>query len=301
MGFCQLFEQFSSLVPRINDTCDKHRPYISNRDFYSPWQDPIIVDSTEHICYYMIKSLRALSYLEDKFVFDNKFLFEHLTAMDPNLYMYIKGKINDNQHIFEHIDQLFLIKDSAFRNNELMTLGITIQDICERFRDYQERFPLNEKTPTSELSVRSKLIYNLIVVDDDETMIVLIHYLPINVYYWIMCQCVKSNSVKILKLVDTNLMIKLVEQYGLILPDDFHPTINQIISKITNTDIFNYMYGQHKEAINIETYNTLMYEWHTLIIWRFLKLFLNLEIIGEIAGMRQHDVQTNLLFNTYYI
>jgi hypothetical protein len=279
LDFCQLFEQFDSIVPKINDTVDKHRPYMGNRIFYNPFYDPIDVKSPDHGCYHLIKSLKGLLYLADKFVFDYKLLFDRLTVMDPDLYNYIKEKINDHQYVIDHINQLFLIKDKDFRTRELVLLGLTNQDIANNFNNYHECLPIVEEiNVTPNLSMRNKLLKNVITIDDDELMTALIVLLPLNMYYWVINQCVKSNSIHILRVVDNLLMDKLVSQYGLILPDNFKLNINTIISKIKNTDIFNYMFDKHKESITIDTYNTLMYEMsyiNNLEIFRIVSKFGN--------------------------
>lgn len=258
-GFIPIFEHFNSFMPKVNDFKCSSIYHKNNYFFYKKNKDSDDVP-TIPIYYYLIYSLNSLLYLEDKFATDYKQLFSSLTTLDEDLYNHIRTKIGNDQYLIDHIDQLFLIKNKNVRTRELISLGITEQYVIGLFNNYDVDLSITSNDSISKLPMKVRLLYNLVSIDDDDTISSITQSLPIGTYYWILNHCVQLNSIKILRIIDKLLLDKITSQYGLFLPNEYKSKINTIISEIKNTPIFNYMFDKHKEIITIHTYNILMYE-----------------------------------------
>ena len=106
-----------------------------------------------------------------------------------------------------------------------------------------------------------KIYKNLIKINDIETFldIIKLKEVTIDEYYELLGECVIRKNLEFYICID-KIIMKNLEKYEKILPDFHKIESNKIYTKINDHNILSYVIDNHFNLINIETFNTILYE-----------------------------------------
>lgn len=210
------------LTSKIND--DK-QTYLSKIDR---------IDYPKHNYSFEIKSVDTLKLMVNRFPgYDlNKFL-EQTKYLDKPMFEFILDQLDHKINADIIGDKIYLIGNANFRDEMVKKLGLDKIVSFEKVKNWIKSMDENIVIP-SELST-------------DEL-------------YKLMKLCIKFKRSQLLRKLDYLYKNRYLYDYGLILPDAYISSLQDLICNINDVNSFQYMYEQHPDIITTTICNNIMYE-----------------------------------------